>query len=202
MDVRPEGTPAATFAVRAWTALQWARATPCGSRLFFAHLSLSLGAASRSFGSTSYDSRILFCSSRGSVNVKHADITNTSGQTRGLTSYSPYPLARIFSTTSLTTTVRNAYTSRHTASPGASLVPNNGGDVVRSLRSVSHRRDSARFSARARQGHRARQHGGGGRPPEDSKWVENGAAHGGAAGGARLLRGGAGRYAPFNDASH
>jgi hypothetical protein len=91
MDVRPEGTPAATFAVRAWTALQWARATPCGSRLLFAHLSLSLGAASRSFGSTSYDSRILFCSSRGSVNVQHADITNTSGQTRGLTSYSPYP---------------------------------------------------------------------------------------------------------------
>ena len=59
-------------------------------RAFFL-LSVSLGAASRSFGSTSYDSRILFCSSRGSVNVEHADIPNTSGQTRGLTSYSPYP---------------------------------------------------------------------------------------------------------------
>ena len=91
MDVHPEGTQAATFAVRARTALQGARAAPCGSSLLFANVSVSLGAASRSFGSTSYDSRILFCSSRGSVNVEPADMPNTSGQTRGLTSYSPYP---------------------------------------------------------------------------------------------------------------
>ena len=105
MDVRPEGTPAATFAVRAWTALQGARAAPCGSSLLFAHVSVSLGAASRSLGSTSLcDSRIMFFSSRGSINQEPADMPITGGQTRGLTPTLLTPLAWIANKTDLGST--------------------------------------------------------------------------------------------------
>ena len=91
MDVRPEGTPAATFAVRAWTALHG------GTRrtVRFEPSFCSASALERRRGRLDDELRLKNSVLQFTriVNIEHADMPTPSGQTRGLTSYSFTPLA-------------------------------------------------------------------------------------------------------------